>query len=102
MAGFKEFEARIKSDSAFRAKFAEVKSENDMIQRAKSEGYDLEQLSEYDLDNVAGGMGGRGSKALGEMISGLYRFIENALKDVGSVTIGPMTLGGSGGKIEAH
>ena len=55
MAGFREFEARIKSDSAFRAKFAGVKSEDEMIQRAKAEGYDFEQLSDEQLDDVAGG-----------------------------------------------
>ena len=57
MAGIKEFKARIDSDAAFREKFAGIDSEDKLISLAKAEGYDLEQLSEKELDAVAGGAG---------------------------------------------
>ena len=53
---WKEFQARFESDAEFRAKFADVKTEDEFIARAKAEGYDFEQLSEDELDDVAGGM----------------------------------------------
>ncbi len=52
---WKEFQARFESDEAFRAKFADVKTEDEFMARAKAEGYDFEQLSDDELDNVAGG-----------------------------------------------
>lgn len=59
MKNFAEFKARFESDAAFRAKFAGVKDENQLIDVAKAEGYDLsganELLSDEQLDNVAGG-----------------------------------------------
>ena len=57
MAGLKEFKEKLESDHSFSAKFAEVKSENEFIKRARAEGYYLEQLSDDELDNVAGGNG---------------------------------------------
>jgi predicted ribosomally synthesized peptide with nif11-like leader len=51
----KEFKARLESDEAFRAKFADVKTEDELLRLAKAEGYDLENLSEEELDMVAGG-----------------------------------------------
>lgn len=51
----KEFKARLESDAAFRAKFADVKDEADLVARAKAEGYDLENLSNEELDAVSGG-----------------------------------------------
>ena len=55
MAGFKEFKAKFESDVAFAEKFANLKDESAVIALAKAEGYDLEKLSEDDLDAVAGG-----------------------------------------------
>ena len=43
------------SDAAFRAKFADIKSADEAMALAKAEGYDLSQLSDDDLDQVAGG-----------------------------------------------
>ena len=57
MAGMKEFKARIESDATFAKKFAGIDSEDKLISLAKAEGYDLEQLSEKELDAVAGGAG---------------------------------------------
>ena len=55
MFGVNELLERLKSDSDFRARFANVKSKEEAINFAKAEGYDLEKLSEDELDNVAGG-----------------------------------------------
>ncbi len=52
---WKEFQARFESDAEFRAKFADVKTEAEFMARAKAEGYDFEQLSDDELDDVAGG-----------------------------------------------
>ena len=52
---WKEFQARFESDAAFRAKFADIKTEAEFMARAKAEGYDFEQLSDDELDKVAGG-----------------------------------------------
>ena len=51
----KEFKSRIESDSTFAAKFADVKTQDELIKRAKAEGYDFEKLSEEELDAIAGG-----------------------------------------------
>ena len=56
MAGLKEFAERIKSDAAFKAKFAGIDSEDKLLSTARAEGYDLEQISDEDLENVAGGV----------------------------------------------
>ena len=50
-----EFKTRFESDAAFRAKFADVKNEDKFMAHAKAEGYDLEMLSDDELDDVAGG-----------------------------------------------
>ena len=60
MAGMKEFKERIESDAAFKAKFKELKTDEERFALAKAEGYDIEQLgegeaSEDELDKVAGG-----------------------------------------------
>ena len=39
---WKEFQARFESDAAFRAKFADIKTEAEFMARAKAEGYDFE------------------------------------------------------------
>ena len=69
MAGLKEFKTRIESDEAFKGKFRGAKNENELIALAKTEGYDLEQLSEEELDNVAGG------SAVGEKIKQIWNWI---------------------------
>ena len=48
----KEFQAKIESDAAFAAKFADVKTKDVFIKRAKAESYDLEKLSDDELDAV--------------------------------------------------
>ncbi len=78
MNGFKEFKARIESDTAFRAKFAEFDSEDKLIAAAKAEGYDLsesnfEQLSENELDEVAG-------RLRGPSYGGFYKSIKNLIE----------------------
>ena len=55
MAGLKEFAERIKSDAAFKAKFAGIDSEDKLLSTARAEGYDLEQLDDEDLDMIAAG-----------------------------------------------
>ena len=55
MKGFKEFKSRIESDAEFAAKFKDVENESQAIALAKAEGYDLTQLSDEDLDAIAGG-----------------------------------------------
>lgn len=55
MACLREFKARLESDAAFREKFKGVKNENQLIDMAEAEGYDLTRLCDDDLDNVAGG-----------------------------------------------
>ena len=55
MKGLKEFKEKIESDAAFRAKFADVADEKQLLALAKTKGYDLEQLSDDDLDMVGGG-----------------------------------------------
>lgn len=55
MKGRKEFMKRFVSDEAFRSKFAGIESEDKISSTARAEGYDLEKLSDEDLDNVAGG-----------------------------------------------
>ena len=57
MAGMKEFKARIESDATFAKKFAGIEDEKQIIALARAEGYDLEQLSEKELNAVAGGAG---------------------------------------------
>ncbi|MBR6712032.1 MAG: Nif11-like leader peptide family natural product precursor [Selenomonadaceae bacterium] len=69
MAGLKELKARIESDKAFAAKFVNVENEAQIIAIAKAEGYDLEQLSDEELDMVAAG--------------GLFGWISNGIKSVG-------------------
>jgi predicted ribosomally synthesized peptide with nif11-like leader len=51
----KEFKARFESDETFRAKIADAKTEDELLKLAKAEGYNLELLSEDELDKVAGG-----------------------------------------------
>ena len=59
--GFKEFESRVRNDSAFAAKFKGINDPAAVIALAKAEGYNLsmsdfsEELSDEELDNVAGG-----------------------------------------------
>jgi len=55
MKSFTEFKTRIESDKAFAAKFVGVENESQIIALAKAEGYDLEQLSENELEAVSGG-----------------------------------------------
>ena len=55
MKNFSEFKARIENDAAFKAKFANLKTEDEIFSLAKAEGYNLEMLSDKDLDEVAGG-----------------------------------------------
>ena len=55
MKGIKEFKDRIESDEAFCTKFADVTDENQIFALAKAEGYDLELLSDEELDMVAAG-----------------------------------------------
>ncbi|MBR2518204.1 MAG: Nif11 family protein [Selenomonadaceae bacterium] len=69
MKGFKEFKSRIESDAEFAAKFKGVENESQAIALAKAEGYDLEQLSDEELDNVAGG------SALGDKIKQAWDWI---------------------------
>ena len=59
---FKEFESRIRSDRTFSAKFQGLTDSTAIISLAKSEGYNIsmddfsEELSDEELDNVAGGI----------------------------------------------
>ena len=69
MKGLAEFKTRIRSDKAFAAKFVGIENESQIIALAKAEGYDLEQLSEYELDNVTGG------SALGDKIKDIWKWI---------------------------
>ena len=55
MKGFKEFKLRVESDAEFAAKFKGVENESQAIALAKAEGYDLTQLSDEELDAIAGG-----------------------------------------------
>ena len=55
MKGTKEFFERINSDKAFLDKFTGIDDEDKIITLARSEGYDLEQLDDEELDKVAGG-----------------------------------------------
>ena len=55
MKGTKEFNERMLSDKAFASKFDNVVNYDQALALAKAEGYDLEQLSEEELDQVAGG-----------------------------------------------
>ena len=70
MKGFTEFKERFTSDKAFAMKFANAENEAQVIAIAKAEGYDLEQLSDEELDEVAAG--------------GIFGWISNGIKDVGS------------------
>ena len=54
MKGIEEFKARIESDAAFKAKFANL-TDIERIKLAKAEGYNFEILSDEELDAVAGG-----------------------------------------------
>ena len=56
MKGFKEFKARMESDEAFREKFRDVKDEEQLLALTRAEGYDIEQISEEDLDAISGGV----------------------------------------------
>ena len=69
MKGFKEFKSRIESDAEFAAKFKGVENESQAIALAKAEGYDLEQLSDEELDNVAGG------SALGDVVGKALKWL---------------------------
>ncbi len=60
---------RFMSDAAFATKFKDVQTDEQIIALAKAEGYNLEQLSEEELDNVAGG------SALGDKIKQAWNWI---------------------------
>ena len=59
--GFNEFMERGRTDKAFAAKFQGLTSVEDIVALAKNEGYNIsvsdfnEQMSDDELDNVAGG-----------------------------------------------
>lgn len=72
MAGMKEFKARIESDAAFCAKFADKTDEKQLLALAKAEGYDLEKLSDEELDMVAAG--GIGDYILLAVKTAMYTF----------------------------
>lgn len=55
MKNFKEFRERFESDAAFREKCRSAENEEQLLAITKTEGYDLEQLDEEDLDAIAGG-----------------------------------------------
>ena len=57
------------SDAAFATKFKGAQTDEQIIALAKAEGYNLEQLSEEELDNVAGG------SALGDKIKQIWNWI---------------------------
>lgn len=69
MKGFKEFKERFMSDVAFATKFKGAQTDEQIIALAKAEGYNLEQLSEDELDNVAGG------STLGDKIKQMWHWI---------------------------
>ena len=69
MNGFNEFKTRVENDAEFAAKFKGAKNESQLIAMAKAEGYNLEQLSDAELDNVAGG------SALGDKIKQAWDWI---------------------------
>ena len=70
MAGMKEFRARMLSDKKFAEKFDAVENDEQVLAIAKAEGYDLEQLDEEQLDDVAGGL-------RGPSYGGFYKTIKN-------------------------
>lgn len=72
MKGIKEFKERIESDEAFCAKFADMTDENQLLALAKAEGYDLEQLTDEELDMVAAG--GIGDHLLFFVKTAMYTF----------------------------
>lgn len=72
MKGFTEFKERFTSDKAFAMKFANAENEAQVIAIAKAEGYDLEQLSDEELDEVAAG--------------GIFGWVADGIKSVGSWT----------------
>ena len=72
MKGIKEFKERIESDEAFCTKFADVTDENQIFTLAKAEGYDLELLSDEELDNVAAS--GIGDDILFAVKTAMYTF----------------------------
>lgn len=59
--GFNEFMEKGRTDKAFAAKFQGLTSVDDIVALAKNEGYNIsvsdfnEQMSDDELDNVAGG-----------------------------------------------
>ena len=69
MKGFKEFKERFMSDVAFATKFKGAQTDEQIIALAKAEGYNLEHLSEEELDNVAGG------STLGDKIKQMWHWI---------------------------
>lgn len=69
MKSFTEFKERFTSDKAFAMKFANAENEAQVIAIAKAEGYDLEQLSDEELDEVAAG--------------GIFGWVADGIKDVG-------------------
>ena len=71
MNGFNEFKTRVESEADFAAKFKGAENESQLIALAKAEGYNLEQLSEDELDNVAGG------SALGDKIKQIWNWINS-------------------------
>ena len=71
MKGFKEFKSRVESEADFAAKFKGAENESQLIALAKAEGYNLEQLSDAELDNVAGG------NALGDKIKQIWNWINS-------------------------
>ena len=72
MKGFKEFKTRIESDADFAAKFKGAENESQLTALAKTEGYDLSQLDDEDLDAIAGG--------------GLFDAIWDAIKKEAEIT----------------
>ena len=69
MKGFKEFKERFMSDAEFAKKFKGAQTDEQVIALAKSEGYNLEQLSDAELDNVAGG------SSLGDKLKQIWNWI---------------------------
>ncbi|MBR3961644.1 MAG: Nif11-like leader peptide family natural product precursor [Clostridia bacterium] len=53
MKSLAEFKTRIQGDKAFASKFVGIENESQVIALARAEGYDLEQLSDEELDNVS-------------------------------------------------
>ena len=80
MKGFTEFKERITSDKAFAMKFANAENEAQVIAIARAEGYDLEQLSDEELDAVAAG----------GIFSWIKDTIENTCEFVGEMIVKPV------------